>query len=189
LSKEFGLRLYEYDRFDAGHHDILAQTLPDVRTFLEQPLESRWGLPPEALAERALLSFERRFPLVVSDLQDIRSERGILAEGFGLLPNLVAPFLSDPRRAVWLVASDDFKRASWRRRGKPSFRRELSDPERIASNILNRDMILAGTIRTQARDHGFAVIDVNMAMPSGTLYGQVREGFLPFLAEANGATA
>jgi hypothetical protein len=189
LSREFGLHLYEYDRFDAGHHEILARSLPDVRAFLEQPLESRWDLPPEALTQRALRSFERRFPLVVSDLQNIRTDRRVLAEGFGLLPSLVAPFLDDPRRALWLIASDDFKQASWRRRGKPGFRGELSDPERIATNIFRRDMILTDKIRAEVTDRGLGIIDVEKDMSSDALYEQVRERFLPFLREPGRTTA
>ncbi len=93
-----------------------------------------------------------------------RRGRPVLAEGFCLTPDLVAPHLDDPRRAIWLLPTEAFKRASWERRGKPSWRDKVSDPERGARNLFERDLLLAETIARQAEAHGFEIMVVDGAL-------------------------
>jgi hypothetical protein len=111
------LALYEYDRADVAHHERLAQARPDYRDFLEQSLERRWvEQTPEALFRRSMESFEARFAFVLEALAALaRRGRPVLAQGFGLTPDLVAPHLDDPRRAIWLIPSEAFKRGAWER--------------------------------------------------------------------------
>ena len=152
LAARHGWQLYHYDRHDLPHHERLAERHEAYRAFLETSLDERWVVPePKALLQRSLRSFANRFVFVVEDLLALPSGTIIVAEGFGLLPALVAPLLSTPIQALFLVPTPSFKRASMKRRNKPSFAAETSDPQRAAENLFRRDLLLAGVVRRQAR--------------------------------------
>jgi hypothetical protein len=159
-----GLQLYHYDRHDLPQMERLAQRLPRYRAFLEASLDERWVHPePRDLLRFLFGSFRDRFPLVVEDLLGLPKEPMILAEGFGLTPELLHPVLSSKRQAVWLVPTSEFKRASMERRDKPSFKHKVSDSERATRNVFERDMLLAEEVRAQAESLGLTVYEVDGA--------------------------
>ncbi len=162
LAERHGLRAYHYDKHDLAHHQKLAETIPAYRDFLAASLDERWVYPQvRELFERTLQSFRDRFPLVIDDLMSLPLERGVVAEGFGLLPELLAPLLSDPTQALWLVPSKAFKESSMDRRGKPSFRHQVGDPVKARANLLERDRLLAEHIRAEALKLGYTVYEVD----------------------------
>lgn len=164
LAERRCLQVYFYDRRDLAHIEQLARTQSVYRAFLAASLDERWVAPePEELFQRALQAFRDRFPLVVEDLLALPRQSGIVAEGFGLLPELLAPLLSHPNQALWLAPSDAFKRASMERRGKPSFGAQVSDLERAKTNLLARDRLLAEYIRGQVLSYGFTLYEVDGA--------------------------
>jgi hypothetical protein len=177
------LSLYECDRADAAQHERLAATSPSWRAFLEEGLDERWVQPtPEALRDRALASFAARFPLILEDLKTLeRRGRPVLVEGFCLTPDLVAPHLDDPRRAIWLMPSEAFKRASWLARGKPSWKDKVADPERGARNLFERDLLLAREIERQAEAQAFATLIVDGTVSEDTLTAELQARFAPYL--------
>lgn len=162
LAARYKLTLYLYDRTDQAHIDQLAFTDPYYQSFLSQSLEERWVTPePEALFERLLRAFADRLPLVLGDLRGFPPGQGIIAEGFGFLPEKIAPLLSRPNQAIWMVPSDEFKRESMDRRGKPSFSALVKDPQRARNNLLERDRMLNELIRSQAQALSCPVIEVD----------------------------
>jgi 2-phosphoglycerate kinase len=162
LAERHRLQVYHYDKRDQAHHEKLAQIHPAYRPFLAASLNERWVYPePEELFKRMLQSFWDRFPLVMQDLAAIPSDRDILAEGFGFLPELLAPHLSSPAQALWLVPTEDFKLTSMQRRGKPSFGAQVSDPVRARQNLFTRDMLLAQHIREQVSQYDYTLYEVD----------------------------
>lgn len=144
LAERCQMQVYHYDKYDLAHHETLAETMPLYRRALEASLDERWVHPePEDLLRRALRAMQDRFPLVIEDLLALPTERLIVAEGFGLLPELLAPLLSSKHQAIWLIPTEAFKWASMARRGKPSFGDRVSDPEKAKTNLFTRDMLLA----------------------------------------------
>lgn len=142
LAERYQWQTYHYDQHDRAHHEQLAKTRPEYRLFLDASLEDRWITPdPEALYQRMLRSFHDRFPLLIEDLLGLPGEPKIVVEGFGLLPELLAPLLHFPSQALWLVPTEAFKLASLERRNKPSWGRGVSDPERGRMNLIQRDQL------------------------------------------------
>jgi hypothetical protein len=144
LSETYRLPVYHYDQADLRHHLRLAQTLPRYAAFLDASMDERWVRPqPEALAERAWQAFRDRFALVTEELTALSFPSGlhVLAEGFGLTPELLEPVLNSPRQAIWLVPTEPFKLAAMQRRGKGRFDGQVSDMERAARNLLQRDRL------------------------------------------------
>jgi hypothetical protein len=182
LAERRRLHVYHYDKRDLAHHEQLAQNHPAYRSFLAASLDERWVYPePEELFQRMLQSFRDRFPLVMQELAALPCDRGILAEGFGFLPELLAPLLSSPAQALWLVPTESFKLASMQRRNKPSFGAQVSDPVRAKQNLFARDMLLAQYIREQVSKYSYTLYEVDGSRSAGETADLIEGHFSPFL--------
>lgn len=182
LAEKHGLQTYHYDRHDNEQIEQLAQTQPRYRVFLDASLEDRWIIPtPEEILRFNLVSFQDRFALVLKELLEVPAYPKIVAEGFGFLPELLAPILASKNQAVWLTPSEEFKLASMRRRGKPSFKDQVSDPERAFRNVFERDMLLARHIREQAESRGLTVFEVDGTRSLEEMAGLIESHFKQLL--------
>jgi hypothetical protein len=75
------------------------------------------------------------FGLIVEDLLRLPRKRGVIVEGFRLLPRLVKPLLAVPDHAVWLLPTPGFRRAAFDSRGSLwEIARKTSDPDRALHN-------------------------------------------------------
>ena len=73
------------------------------------------------------------------------------------------PLLSSKRQAVWLVSTEEFKRARYERRGKAAngAGTNTSDPERARRNHYARDLLLAQYVRRSAEGLGLTVLTID----------------------------
>jgi hypothetical protein len=150
-------------------------------------LEERWIAPsPHDLFERSMRAFRLRWPLVLRDVRALAGAgaRPVIVEGFGILPAFVRALGDDAARALFLVPTDAFRQASWRRRGKPSWRLRVSDPTLGERNLLERDRLIADEVRRQAAEVGFAVFDIDGAEDAGQILEVAARRFEPFLGAA-----
>lgn len=185
IAERYGLQLYNYDRHDSLQIERLAQTLPRYRAFLSASLDERWVRPdPEDLVQWLMQAFRDRFPLVVKDLLDLPKKPMIVAEGFGLTPELLSPVLSSKRQAIWLVPTEEFKWASMKRRNKPSFRDQVSNPERATRNVFTRDMLLAERVKAQVQARSLTVYEVDGSRSVEEMATLIEQHFEPFLHRA-----
>lgn len=162
LADRYDLQVYFYDRTDVEHHNKLAEKDSKVRKNTEMSLDERWVHPtPQAILERTLNSFSMRFPLLIEDILALPANKPIIVEGFGLLPELVHPMLSDHHQAIWFIPTEKFKWESMERRGKPSFAAKTSDSEKARNNLFKRDMLLADIYREQVPKYGYVLYEVN----------------------------
>lgn len=185
LAERHGLQVYWFDRQEMTHfsrvdpelHPALWAARPEVMSP-----EERWlGSSPEEMARATIASWSERFGMALDDLRAMPSSPPILAEGPGLFPDLVAPLISDPCRAIWLLPSEAFKRALALDRGKPGSRHETSDPERATLNLIKRDLLMGELIRRQALALGFTMIEVDGSETIDAIVARVEEHFGPFL--------
>jgi 2-phosphoglycerate kinase len=182
LGERHQLQVYHYDRRDSAHHEQLATTIPAYRAFLDASLDERWVYPePEDLLQRSLQSFRDRFPLVIDDLLAFSNDQRIVAEGFGLLPELLAPLLSKPAQAIWFVPTEEFKWVSMQRRGKPSFGPQTSNPERAKTNLFTRDRLLAAYLKKQATQYDCAVVEVDGSRSADEMTDLIERHFVSYL--------
>jgi 2-phosphoglycerate kinase len=187
LGEQLNWPLYEYDRTDLYHHTLLARILPEkYSSFMNVTLEESWINPtPNVLLQRSLDSFDQRFHFVAEELRawTLPKDGKILIEGFGLTPALLAPLLSSPHQAIFLIPTEAFKRASMERRGKPAFAKETSDPAKARQNLLERDLLLALHIQTQAQHYGLKVVEVDGSYSVEKTAQLIHGHFLPFLKQ------
>jgi 2-phosphoglycerate kinase len=172
LSRRHRVPVYHYDALDVRHHNRLAELSSEYAPFLTQTLDERWVHPrPEDMASRAWRAFQDRFPLVVEDLTALSLPEGmpVIAEGYGLTPKLVSPFLTKPEQLVCLFPTDEFKVGSMERRGKGHFGGEVSDPRRAAENLRRRDGLIADRLMSEAQSLGIDVIEIDGSTPTDDL--------------------
>jgi len=185
------LLFYAYDYHDARSHADRSRAEPDryparhaFFAALDRHPDEAWVAPtPEAMAEGTLRSFVERFDMVVEDLLAMPPGPSILAEGWGLRPELVGPLLDSPRKAVFLVPSEAFRQHQVRtlpRAGRLQVP-GITDVERAHRNRVERDRILTHDVVESARRHDLRVIEVDGSLDAAGVALLVEEYFRPFL--------
>lgn len=127
-------------------------------------------------ATRSTASRVRASGLLIEDLLALPTSQPILVEGFTLLPRLVAPLVSHPHQAVWLIATPEFRRAAFESRGSTyDIPRKTSDPERALENLLERDRLFTEDVAREAAALRLPVIDVDIGVSINGLAARVSE--------------
>lgn len=186
VAQKRGLQVYHYDDFDRerlpGHW---ARTDPVRHPYMSAtPINDRdrmWvQTSPEELVKRWLQTTPERFQFSLEDLQALPSAPPIVAEGYGFTPDLVLPLLSSSRQAIWLVSTEEFKQATYLRRGKGAFA-DTSDPPRARQNHIQRDLLLAEYFKQCAERLRLKVVTVDGTLSLEQIIPLVEAHFEPFL--------
>jgi hypothetical protein len=160
---EHGLRVFSTDDCMVAHARRSKHAdAPMLRAFLTMDMDERWvERPPSVLFETFHWFRGEGFGLILDDLLCLPKDPPILVEGFRLLPRLVAPLLSQPRQAVWLVPSLEFRRHAFASRGTAWFPYETSDPNKALANLLERDQLFTDQVVKEAASLQLHVIEVD----------------------------
>ena len=165
LAHRHGLTAYHYDYHDArGHQDRRIARRVALGQSPENPSpDTVWvQTTPEAMAAQTLAGFSERFAWALDDLRSLYSPRPIIAEGWGLRPELVAPLLDTPNRMAVLVPTEDFRRHQLSTLPRAAaMGTHTSDPARAQTNRVARDRLIAEDAVRQAVAHGIRVIEVD----------------------------
>lgn len=183
LSDRFGLTHYHYDYHDSrGHWDRrTAARCRRGETAADPGAASATWTPEEAAAD-AIEAFRERFEFVQDDLRALQSPRPILADGWGLRPELVAAVTPDLRRMVVMVPTEDFRQVQIRRlprAARPSA--PVGDPEAAQRHRVARDRLIAADAVRSARRLGVPVIEVDGSRDAEGVAGLVAGCFADFL--------
>ncbi|MET9020174.1 hypothetical protein ABZV93_09355 [Actinopolymorpha sp. NPDC004070] len=186
LARRCGITAYHYDYHDARGHD--ARRVAD-RAARGEPLtapdpDEVWvRRTPAEMARDALEEFGRRFEWTLDDLRGLVSGRPILAEGWGLRPELVGPLLASPDRMLVMVPTERFRQHQLR--ALPRARKlgvSVGDPERAQANRVDRDRLLAESAAGAARERGIRVLRVDGSLDADQVATEIAGHFAPYLA-------
>lgn len=190
LSARHGLHHYQYDYHDARGHYARAAAEParfPRRFAFQQALADdpnrAWVTPtPRDLADWTLEICAERFQMVLEDLDALPRDRQVIAEGFGLRPDLVATQIEDPREALFLVPTEAFRRVQGARLERAtSAPPGVSDPARAVRNRWERDRLLAEDVVRSAALLGLTVIHVDGSKSLSDVVHEAEMQFLPLL--------
>ena len=177
LAADHGLRLYQTEPFSkyVGRADPAATPL--LHEFMAMDMDERWvNRSPEVMMETFHGFQGEGFDLVLEDLLALPPDPPVLAEGFSLLPRLVAPLLSGPRQAVWLLPTPEFRRAALESRGSTwTIPNKTGDPQRALANLLARDQLFTEQLRAQARAARLQTVDVDGSLDLAQSVARVGE--------------
>jgi len=139
-------------------------------------MDERWvRQTPEAMAQSTIGQFAERFEMVLEDLAAMDAP-GVVAEGFGLLPELVAPYLASPRKAIFLLPTPAIRERHYASRGWPGID-GTSDHGRASRNKLDRDALLTEHVRRTARSHDLATVELDGSQTLDTLIAVAERHF------------
>jgi hypothetical protein len=188
IAAQHGLRVYPTVDVMSDHaRRMRPEDAPLLHKFMAMDMDERWvNRSPETLFETFHWFRGEAFNLIVEDLlrlsYDPRGlptpERGIVAEGFRLLPSHVAPLLSAPH-AVWLLPTPAFREAVIESRGGPAwaFLAKTSDPDKALCNLLERDRMFTDVLREETARLKLPSIEVDSTITEDDLVRQVTEMF------------
>ena len=174
------LRVYSTDEAMADHARRCApEDAPFLRDFAAMDMDERWvRRTPRAMLESFHWFRGEGFGLILDDLARLPREPAVIAEGFRLLPPLLAPYLAAPDRAVWLLPTPDFRRAAFESRGSiGDIPRKTSAPQRALQNLLERDRMFTDRLREQTGRLGLRALQVDCAVTKESLAEQVAQAF------------
>ena len=187
LAVRHGLTAYHYDYHDArGHNDRRIARRVALGEPPEEPdPDAVWVRPtPAEMAATTLAGFPVRFEWVLDDLRALVSGRPIIAEGWGLRPELVAPIVDSPRRMVVMVPTQEFRDHQLRALPRAAaFGHSVSDPARAQRNRLDRDRLVADDAADAARRLGIRVIEVDGTRAADAVADVVADHFSPYLPD------
>jgi hypothetical protein len=183
LAERLGLQLYLLDAAQPTHWErSTPEQQPTLCAFQAMSMDGRWvQQTPEAMATQIMCIGEERLHLAVEDLLTLPKTPSIVAEGPWFFPELIAPLLSNLRQGIWLVPTEEFKRASAIRRNKPTIRHQTSDPGWAARNWLKRDMLLDAHVRRQTAAVGLRLVEVDGSRSVEQMVSLLEEHFHPLL--------
>lgn len=171
LAARHGAQVYHFDRHERDHlaradpqrHPQVAMLRSQIRSLTEAELAHELWLaqPPAAMARGTIAGWSQRVELALEDLRAMPADRPIIAEGPGFFPDAILPHLADPRRAIWLLPSEAFKRASVVRRDKPGTRHLTADPAQAQENLIQRDLLMGEHIRQRVAALGLAMLEID----------------------------
>ena len=177
LAADHGLRLYHTEPFSRYVGRADAGATPLLQEFMAMDMDERWVNRSPAVMLETFHGFQGEgFDLVLEDLRALPLDPPVLAEGFSLLPRLVAPLLSGPQQAVWLLPTPEFRRAAFESRGSTwTIPNKTSDLQRALANLLARDQLFTEQLRAQARTAGLQTVDVDGSLDVAESVARVGE--------------
>lgn len=185
LALRYGLTAYHYDYHDARGHDdrrIARRVRHGEPPFGPDPEETWVTTTPEQMAGETLAGFPARFQWTLDDLRGLASGRPIIAEGWGLRPELAAPIIDSPRRMVIMIATEAFRQRQVHELPRATtIGHEVSDPARAQRNRLARDRIVADDAVRSARRLGIRVIEVDGTQDADAIADIMADHFRPHL--------
>ena len=183
LARRHDLVVYDTDAVMLEHARRTGADAPLLRAFEAMSADERWLLrPPQVMLDTFHWYAGEGFDLVVEDLRArLAEDPGVLllAEGFRLLPDLVAP-LAAPGSAVWLLPSPAFRAAVFDRRmaervGTWTVVGATSDPARALGNLLARDALFTERLRGDCRRLRLRTLEVDVGLAEDRLLAQVED--------------
>lgn len=177
LAERRGLRVYDTDAAMGDHARRTGADAPLLRAFEAMTVDERWlTRSPQTMLETFHWYAGEGFGLVADDLRALRRTdpgTGLLAEGFRLLPDLVAP-LAQPGSAVWLLPTPAFRAAAFASRGGTwTIAGPTSDPPRALANLLARDALFTERLRRDCARLRLPALEVDVGEPEDALLARV----------------
>jgi 2-phosphoglycerate kinase len=177
LAATHDLRLYHTEPLSRYADRTTVADAPLLHAFQAMDMDERWLNRSPQLMLSTFHGFQgEQFDLLVADLLELPQKPPILVEGFTLLPRLVAPLLSGPGQAVWLIPTPEFRRAAFDARGSTwDIPRKTSDPDRALVNLLERDRLFTNELLREATALDLPTIRVDLGLNIEDLVAQVAD--------------
>ena len=153
---------------------------PLLYKFMAMDMDERWlNRSPKTMLDTFHWFHGEGFHLIIEDVLRLPRKRGVIVEGFRLLPDLTRCFLSEPSQAVWLLPTPEFRQTVIESRGVATsgFVSKTSDPKRALRNLLERDRMFTDKLRDETARTGLAATEVDTSTLEDDLVRRVTDMF------------
>lgn len=184
LARRFDVDVYAGDR---AEHDWLTRCSPDRHPRLaalrnQRPGDMWRGRTAEQVFTAMAGRYGETIDLLVEDLLARRSTgRIVVVDYFGVLPHDLAPLLSWPGQAVFLVPTPAFRRAALSSRYNDSARARANwgdlDPAEVLETRLGRDGLWDAEVTEQAATLNLPLLTIDGHRPLEALVDDLAERF------------
>jgi 2-phosphoglycerate kinase len=177
LAERYGLQLYVTD--DVMREHASRCSAPHLDRFKAMTMDERWlTRSPRTMLETFHWFRGEAFHLIVEDLLSVPAGTRVVAEGFRLLPHLVAPLLADRRRAVWLLPTAEFREAAHEARGSTwTIPNLTSDPGRAKANLDERDAMFTDRLTRETARLSLPVLRLEPGVTRDEVFDRVSRMF------------
>ncbi|HVX43076.1 MAG TPA: hypothetical protein VHC49_04300 [Mycobacteriales bacterium] len=156
LALRFDLGFYRIDARAYAHRDRMIRRglVPDGPP---KSYDERWLIPtPDQIAQEFQAASALHPALIMEDLAAMADPVLTIVEGPQLFRDDIAEFWSGPESALWLLSTEEFRRAALTARSGDASR-FTSDARKAMDKRIARDTILSDRIRREAGDAVFEV--------------------------------
>ncbi|MCL2084714.1 MAG: AAA family ATPase [Oscillospiraceae bacterium] len=179
ISEKYGFLYYKADDFLT---EFIEKGGADGHEWLkyvsEMSLDQLWLRAPEILNDEALLIYEKLFPYFINGLNKLDADTPIITEGAAFAPSLVYKAGVDKTHYVCLVPTKEFQIRHYSKRLWVKDYLELcSDKDKAFSNWMERDVLFALSVLSQAKEIGYAAFVVDGAKSIDESYQFVINAF------------
>ena len=161
LADRYGLRVYSCDEAYQQHQRrVDPWRHPQFHRIMNKDYNQLFMPPAEDQLAELIGFYQEEFDMVLDDLRALPWSGPIVVEGAGLLPRRVFELLADPRQAVWLIPTPEFRTALVRLED-PAVQELLGqteDPSLALQNWTARDALFGQRISAEARALGLKVL-------------------------------
>lgn len=164
LAGRYSVGLYHCDeRFVEHRRRADPDRHPRFCRIMDLEPAELFGQPLEVQVEQLRGFYEEELEMVVEDVAAPDSQTPLLVEGAGLLPTVLGESLAAAHDAIWLIATAEFRRSVYRRRGSrvEELLAGLPEPESMFDRWMRRDDEWALWLQARATERGFKTVTVD----------------------------
>lgn len=186
LAEKHGLQTYHYDRPLKARADRVHDPKTEAKIILWHNMteDERWLREPETIKQHIFDMWFEGFHAVIDDLLSLPNHTKIVAEGYGFIPELIGPLLSQKNQAIWLVPTEVFKRNSFDRRvksGNKAVYENCSDPERARKNLFARDLLIGEHVTKEVKARGLKLLEIAGGLEPEAVVNVLEQHFTEYL--------
>ena len=179
LANEYGLEYYKVDDFLYPYMEAAAADgKPHSALNLSFDFEQMWMRSPRLQCEEEIAVYAEILPYALRDIRALGTEKPVIAEGAGFMPELMASEHVDNAHYICIVPTEDFQREKYaQRQWIGEFLKGCTDPKAAFDNWMSRDALFAKHVLEHALKSGYAAIVVDGGRSIDENYEVVKECF------------
>ncbi|MCE5235633.1 MAG: hypothetical protein LLF87_06230 [Eubacteriales bacterium] len=172
IASEFSLHYYKLDDKLEEHMKMAANaSKPRCMAYFEMTSEQIWMRTPEIQFDDEVEIYREIFEYAMSDIETLKVNTQVIAEGSGLMPELIKQSGVTSNTYICIVPTPEFQICNYGKRPYvPYILEGCSDKETAFANWMKRDCLFAEYSAQTASKAGYQAIWIDGAVsPDGIL--------------------
>lgn len=179
LANEYGLRYFKVDDYLDEYMSMAAKDgKPCCKAIANMTPEQIWMREPALQCEEELKIYEEIFPYIQVELEEMKTDRGIVTEGAAYLPLLMNACAVPLNRYISVTPTRDFQVAHYEKREwVPYVLEGCSNKKAAFDNWMERDALFAKAVQQQCKQLGYVSLINDGKVPIGEMVAKIAAHF------------